>query len=105
MKKIALLFVSLCMLFSLVACSTDLTPIEKCQQKAVSIGEQFLNFEITAAEAKEQLGALRVPETEGNGQLFLECDIAALSFSISRQGGTYEEVEKKVESIRKSTYE
>lgn len=103
MKKI-LLFLALCTLFSLTACSDEPTPIEKCQQKAVSIGEQFLDFEITEAEAVELLESLRVPETEGNGHISLDADISSLAFKI-RLDSTYEEIKEEVEWIRNYTYE
>lgn len=102
MKKTFLLLIALVLLLS--ACAGP-APIEKARQKAVSIGEQFLNYELTAAEAKEQLDSIMVPETEGNGQLFLKKDIAYLSFIIGKRGSTYEEIADKVEFIRTRTYE
>ena len=100
MKKILALAMVLCL--SLAGCGA--TPIEKCQQRAVSIGEQFLDFEISEEEAIERLESLRVPETEGNGQLYLDCDIDALAFSI-RIGSSYEKIKDRVDSIRDHTYE
>lgn len=109
MKKSLALLLAVCVLLSLSACDKEtkkeLTPIEKCQQKVVSIGEAYLNYEITAAEAREQLDSIKVPETEGDGQLSLEVDKNYLSFLILKQDSTYAEIEKKVESIRKYTYE
>ena len=103
MQKLLCLFVALCLLVSLAGCAV--TPIEKCQQKAVSIGEAFLNYEITGKEAREQLDALVVPETEGNGQVYLKADIGYLAFIIAKVGASYAEIEDEVESIRNNTYE
>ena len=105
MKRLFCLLASLCLLLTLVACGTELTPIEKCQQKVVSIGEAFLNYEITGAEAREQLNSIRVPETEGGGQLSLEVDKDYLAFLIAKYDSSYEEIEERVEDIRESTYE
>ena len=104
MKKAFIFLLVLCMLFSLAGCG-ELTPIEKCQQRAVSIGERFLNYEITGKEARELLNDLKAPETEGNGQLYLDVDIGYLAFIIAKQDSTYAEIEKQVEDIRNSTYE
>lgn len=103
MKKTFLLLIALVLLLS--ACSEpELSPIEKCQQKAVSIGEQFLNYEITEDEAVEQLHSLKAPETEGGGQLFLDVDIGYLAFLILQENSTYEEIKEKVEWIRSRDY-
>ena len=103
MKKTFLLLITLVLLLS--ACSEpELSPIEKAQQKAVSIGEQFLNYEITEDEAVEQLHSIKVPETEGNGQLYLQTDIDYLAFLILQENSTYEKIKEKVESIRSRDY-
>jgi hypothetical protein len=88
----------------LSACSEP-TPIEKCQQKAVSIGEQYLNYESTGAEAREQLDSIKVPETEGGGHVRLRSHISTLAFMIGSQDASYEEIEKRVEWLRTGTYE
>lgn len=105
MKKLIAVILTLVMVFALTACDgKELTPIEKAQQKAVEIGEQFLNFELTADEAREKLEGIRVPEPEeGHGKLYLECDIDALSFAILTDE-SYEELEERVDSIRKQDY-
>lgn len=102
MKRLFSLLVVLCLLLACVACG-ELEPIEKCRQKAVSIGEQFLDFELTADEAVELLDSLIVPETEGNGQIYLRADIAALAFKI-RTESSYESIQSDVDSIRTATY-
>lgn len=104
MKRLLLLLMALCVLLSCVACGKELTPIEKCRQKAVSIGEAFLNYEITEEEAIEQLESLKVPETEGDGGFMLQADINALAFAI-RIDKPYEDIESKIELIRNYTYE
>lgn len=108
MKKLLSVLLVVCLILTLPACGKEeekeLTPIEKCQQKVVSIGEAYLNYEITAAEAREQLDSIKVPETEGSGQLSLQVDKDYLSYLMIRQGATYEEIEDRVEAIRNSTY-
>lgn len=82
----------------------ELTPIEKAQARAVEIGEQYLNFEITGKEARELLNGIRVPETEGNGQVYLKGDIGALAFIIAKQDSSYEDIKKKVDWIAERDY-
>ena len=98
---VAVLLVSL-----LVGCgSKELTPIEKAQARAVEIGEQYLNFEITGAEASKLLKAIKVPEVEsGDGQRRLEIDISLLASAMTMSTFTYEDVEYKVTAIAKDDY-
>lgn len=107
MKKarFLLIFMAVLALF-LTGCNgkKEPAPIEKAQQRVVEIGEQFLNYEITASEAKEMLDSILVPETEGNGQTFLKGDIAALQFNIISVNATYEAVQKKVQYIKEANY-
>ena len=102
MKKTILVLLALVLLLS--ACREP-TPIEKAQQKAVSIGEQFLAYEITGAEAREQLNSIKVPETEGGGHVRLRSHIGTLAYMIGSQDATYEEIETRVEWLRTGTYE
>lgn len=109
MKKLFAVIALAATLMSLLAgcgAEKELTPIEKAQAKAVEIGQQYLDFEITAKEAKEMLDDIKVPETdgEGHGQLQLDVDIGVLSFLIGKQGSTYEDVKKKVEFIASQDY-
>lgn len=88
----------------LTGCNTEDKALKKAQKRAVEIGEQFLDYELTAAEAKELLGSIVVPETEDNGQLALQCDIDYLSFAIGRVDASYEEIQEKVEYIKERNY-
>ena len=105
-RPIALLCAVL-ILVGLVGCGAEekeLPPIEKVQARAAEIGQQFLDGELTAAEAKEKLDDLKVPATEGHGQLYLETDIDALSFKIGKKDSTYEDIQDKVDSIASRNY-
>lgn len=107
MKKVIVLLLSVALMLGLyTGCrGRELTPIEKAQARAVEIGEQYLNFEITGAEARELLNAIKVPAVEsGHGQLYLEADIGFLAFIIAKQDSTYDEIEKKVEWIASRDY-
>lgn len=107
MKKVIVAIVSMALLLGLfVGCGEkELTPIEKAQARAVEIGEQFLNFEITGAEAREMLNGIKVPAVEsGNGQIYLTADISALAFIIAKQDSTYEQIKEKVEWIASRDY-
>lgn len=107
MRKIfAIIALAATLLSLLCGCGADkeLEPIEKAQAKAVEIGQQYLDFEITAKEAKEMLDSIKVPETDGSGQLALDVDISYLSFIIGKQDSTYKEIKEKVEYIASQDY-
>ena len=105
MRKILIIVLALATLLSLLGgCGKELEPIEKAQAKAVEIGEQYLDFEITGKEARALLNDIKVPETEGNGQIYLKGDISALAFYIGKNDSTYDEVKKRVESIAEYDY-
>lgn len=88
----------------LTGCNAEDKALKKAQKRAVEIGEQFLDYELTAAEAKELLDDILVPETEGNGHRYLSGDIAYLSFIIGNQNSTYEDIKEKVEYIKDANY-
>ena len=104
MKKIVALFCLVAVVFSVLSACGEKLPIEKAQAKAVEIGEQYLNFELTAEEARNQLKSIKVPETPtGKGQLYLEADIAALAYNIL-YGDSYERIEEKVDFMSRRDY-
>ncbi len=88
----------------LTGCSAEDRALKKAQKRAVKIGEQFLDYELTAAEAKEQLASIVVPETEDNGTVYLSADIAYLSFIIGNRNATYEDIKEKVKYIKERDY-
>lgn len=106
-KRLIALLCAVLILVSLVGCGEkekELAPIEKVQARAAEIGQQFLDGELTEAEAKEKLESLRVPEAEGCDSLGLQCDIDALVFNICKRGSTYEDVQRKVDWIKSANY-
>lgn len=104
MKKLFAVIIIATTLLGLLGGCGGKAPIEKAQAKAVEIGRQYLDYEITGKEAREQLQAIKVPETEGNGQVYLEADIAYLAFIIAKSDSTYAEIEKRVDSIEAQDY-
>ena len=101
-KRLIALLCAVLIVLGLAGCG-EKSPIEKAQAKAVEIGEQYLDFEITAKEAKEMLDSIKVPETEGNGQLYLQVDIDALSYNIM-YGDSYEDIARRVDRIAARNY-
>lgn len=112
-KAIVFLILAATLLGLLVGCGSketaaarERTPIEKARDRAVEIGQQYLDFEITASEAKQLLGDITVPEVEsGDGSLFLRSAINHLVFILGRQGTTYEDVESEVEHLVSMDFE
>lgn len=83
------------------------TQIEKAQEKIISIGEQFLDYEITRDEAKKQLESITIPSTEGNGDLLLSVDKDYLEYLIIKTGTNnkiYDEIKEKIKYIKKRDY-
>ena len=98
---IALLIV----LLLLIGCGSEPTPIDKAQARAVEIGEQFLDYEITGTEARELLQAIKVPETEtGVGQTYLQADINYLAFIIAKKDSTYTEIQERIDQLSSNDY-
>ena len=84
------------------------TQIEKAQDKIVEIGEQFLDYELTADEAKERLDSVIVPVGDGLGFSSLDTSKDFLSYLIlkSENGmSTVEEIEEQITNIKESNYE
>lgn len=105
MKKYIALLCAVLIMVGLVGCGEkELAPIEKVQARAAEIGQQFLDGELTEAEAKEKLDSLKVPEAEGCDSLGLQTDIDYLSFIICKNGSTYEDIQKKVDWIANRDY-
>ena len=107
MKKIIVAIISMAIVLGLFAgCGEkELSPIEKAQARAVEIGEQYLNFEITGEEASRLLKAIKVPAAEsGDGQRRLELDISLLASSMVMSAFDYEDIERQVKSIAKYDY-
>lgn len=104
MRKIFAVIILAATLLSLFSGCGEQEPIEKAQAKAVEIGQQYLDFEITGKEAREMLNGIKVPETDGNGQLYLKADINYLAFIIAKQDSSYDDIKKKVDSIASRDY-
>lgn len=82
--------------------------IEKAQDKIVEIGEQFLDYELTADEARERLDSVIVPVGDGIGFSSLDTSKDFLSYLIlkSENGtSTFEEIEEKIMHIKETNYE
>ena len=104
-KKAIALIMIVCTL-SLVACK-EKTQIEKAQDRIVEIGKQYLNYELTADEAKEKLDSIIIPDIEGNEDLYLTVDRDALSYYITKSKvsrSSLSDVEKQLENIRNQKY-
>jgi hypothetical protein len=82
--------------------------IEKAQEKIVEIGEQFLEYELTADDAKARLDSVIVPAGDGIGFSALDTSKDFLSYLIlkSKNGrSTFEEIEEQITKIKESNYE
>lgn len=104
MRKFFAVIILAATLLSLLSGCGEQEPIEKAQAKAVEIGRQYLDYEITGAEARELLDSIKVPETEGNGQVYLDADIGYLAFVIAKDDSTYDDIKEEVDWIAKYDY-
>ena len=101
--SIVLILAAIVVIF--VGCG-EKSQIEKAQDKVVSIGEQFLDYEITADEAIEKLDSIAIPST--GDSLGLEVDKDYLGYLILKtitNSATFEEIEEKINYINKANYE
>ena len=101
------LFLVVILLLTFSACK-EKSQIEKAQEKIVSIGQQFLDYELTVDEAREQLDSIVIPDIEGNGDLYLKVDKDYLSFIILKTkngGSSFEEIQEKIKYIKSNNYE
>lgn len=111
MRRICLILLTMVLVLGLCGCSEiqiEKTQIEKAQDKIVEIGEQFLEYELTVEEAKEKLDSISIPETEGNGKIYLTADKNYLVFLILKtktNNATFEEIQDIVDEIKNSDYE
>ena len=107
MKKGFLIFLIGVMIFTIGGCAKK-TQIEKAQDKIVEIGEQYLDYELTAAEATEMLDSVIVPKGEGLGYSSLDSSKDFLSYLISKSKNgtaTFEEIEEQLTHIKTRDYE
>ena len=107
MKKAFFILLVGVMIFTFCGCG-EKSQIEKAQEKIVEIGEQFLEYELTADEAREKLDSVIVPVGDGFGFSNLDTSKDYLSYLIlkSKNGrATFEEIEEQIMNIKKSNYE
>ena len=109
MKKVVALLIVIVTLGALFAgCTGEKTsnkePIIKAQEKVVQIGQDFLDYEITAEDAVANLRSVLVPNAFKDGHDRLVGDIEMLIFLIDREDRTYDSIERKVDYIKKSKY-
>lgn len=80
-----------------------LSQVEKAKNKVLQIGNQFLDYEITADEAYDQLNELLLPDKDSCfSALRLAIGVQALMFDLNAIQPNYTEIEddiKKIESI------
>ena len=107
MKKGFIIFLIGLTVFTLGGCG-EKSQIEKAQEKIVEIGEQFLDYELTADEAIERLDSVVVPTGVGPGFSSLDTSKDFLSYLIlkAKNGtSTFEEIEERITEIKESNYE
>lgn len=107
MRKLTVLILVGILLLTFSACK-EKSQIKKAQEKVVSIGEQFLDYELTIDEARAQLDSIVIPKIEGSGDLSLEVDKNYLSYIILKtktNSSSFEELLEKIEYIKACNYE
>lgn len=104
MKRFISFIISATIILSLFsACSSS--PLEKAQDKVVEIGNDFLDYKITAKEAIEKLDSIIVPKDDNlHGATVLECYISILRTMLLKVDSgfgdvSFEEISEKVDEI------
>lgn len=106
-KKIVGLFLLVVIAGALLPVCVGKTQIEKAQSKIVSIGEQFLDYELTIDEAKSQLESISVPTSDGTGGRLLSGDKDYLEYLIVKSrhnNNIFDEIKEKIQYIKKHDY-
>lgn len=104
-KKRILSIILILVVASVLFVGCEKTQIEKAQDKVVSIGKQFLDYEITADEAHEQLDSIAIPSTEGVSSLKVDKDyLGFLILKTKTNRATFEEIEERIQDIKKTDY-
>ena len=87
------------------------TQIDKARDRAVEIGRQFLDYEITVDEANDRLDSILVPETEsGHGSIHLKADISTLQLMLLyvknpySDNYTYDDIKDHVDDMAATDY-
>ena len=103
-----LVFIVIAIISLLFASCGEKSQIEKAQDKIVLIGNEFLDYELTAEEAIKQLDSILIPDIEGNGDLYLEADKDNLSYLITKSKintASFEEIQEEINHIKKQNYD
>ena len=106
MKKTGVLFLVWILLLTFAACGGNAT-VAEAQEEVVSIGEKFLTGNLNADKAVAQLETVDIPQTEGNGYVYLAGDINHLAYMIDGTQTdeiTMDQVREKVDWIKNSDY-
>ena len=83
------------------------TQIEKAQEKIVSIGERFLDYELTIDEAVEQLENIFIPSTDGSGSLIFSVDKDYLMYLILKtksNSDNFDKIKETIQDIKQKDY-
>lgn len=107
MKKVFAILLAFVMIFSLCSCG-EKSQIRKAQDKIVEIGEQFLDYKLTADEAEDQLRGVVIPRGDGTGDELLIGDVwrlGVLVVQVENGYNTFEDFEAQLEEIKKENYE
>lgn len=109
MKKNKILsFVLMVVFISTLFCGCrNKSQIEKAQEKIVTIGERFLDYELTIDDAVEQLDSIILPKTDGYGYLLLDSQKNYLTYLIIKSETNtfiFDEIKEEIQDIKQKNY-
>ena len=88
-------------LIGLTGCSNS-SPLDKARKRAIKIGEDYLNYEITNKEAIELLNDIIIPEDDNNDDLVIYICIRDLQENIENKN--YNGIIEEITTLRQYSY-
>ena len=105
MRCLAWLLILIVVVFAFAGCQEEkkeLSQVDKAKNKVLQIGHQFLDYEITADEAYDQLDALLLPDSDSCfSALCLSIDTTSLKIKLRANRPSYSEIEECIANIER----
>lgn len=105
-KTLTILLVLLSLISILTACGKEVSRAEKAKAKALEVCENYLDFDITASEAKKQLEDIETALGDKMDEGIVGMHIRALVYDLTKGDTTaFEKDYQSLKSLNLSIYE